>query len=128
MTSNRRPALEAMAASADPGTAAAARHALEMMRPEPDPPMPKPRVTEPPSTEPVITKRGGRFVATGHGSEVRVAVREGDAEARAWVRDRRRLLISFAGKRQIMVPTDVEVDDERQRVYVTASADSLLQG
>lgn len=80
---------------------------------------------EPPG--PDITRRGGPFPARDHDGRVWVAVRDGEAVARGWVVGRCRLLVRLDGRRQAMVPTDVEVDDERGQVYVTASADAITE-
>lgn len=117
MSENRIPALRKMAASADPGTAAAARNALAKHASAPEPELPP---------GPVIARRGGPFPATGHGDQVWVAVRDGEETARRWVQYRARLLVSWAGSRSYLVPTSVEVDEERQRVYVTTQASELV--
>lgn len=78
---------------------------------------------EPPGAD--LTRRGGPFPAREFDGRVWVAVRGGELEARAWVADRRRMLVRLRGERKSMVPTAVESDDERQQVYVTAAVEEL---
>jgi hypothetical protein len=81
---------------------------------------------EPPG--PDLTRRGP---AREYDGRVWVSVRSSWADvedARAWVADRRRMLVKLRGERKAMIPTAVEVDDERQQVYVTADIESLGEG
>jgi len=88
---------------------------------------------EPPG--PDLTRRGGPFPAKVDGDgliwvAVRGAVVRGVsvgpmATAESWVADRRRMLVRLGGQRFAMIPTRVEVDDDRQQIHVTADRDSL---
>lgn len=84
---------------------------------------------------PDLTKNGGPFRArVDSEGRVWVAVRAKKSErfgplakAEEWVADRRRMFVMVDGDRLAMVPTDVERDDERQQVYVTANREDLTE-
>jgi hypothetical protein len=123
VTERRMGALRAMANSGVPGLATAAQNAIDRhnakLLEKPDP------TALPPG--PNLTNNGRPFKAREYNGEIWVAVRGCIAQARAqeYVKDRRRMLVTYCGHRLAMVPTRVDVDDERQQVHVVAPLDSL---
>lgn len=114
---------------ATPGERAAAARALAIHEAK----VAKSQVTQPPVEQPVgpdTTRNGRPFRAREHDGLVWVAVRDSTltkarARAMVWVAFRARLLVVLDGERLAMIPTAVEVDDERQQVHVTADRGSL---
>lgn len=106
------------------GERAAARRALAIHERKLQTAIPEP---EPLPPGPELTKRGGPFTAREFDGRVWVAVRQGEETAREWVEERRRMLVRLRWERFAMVPTEVEADDERQSVYVTADRESLTE-
>lgn len=128
MSERRLDALRAMAAMTGPenaGQAAAARHALAKHAQMVQTALP---VVEGLPPGPDLTRRGRPFPAKVSGGEVWVAVRLSYGsvdDVRAWVEDRRRMLVTVGGERRAMTPNRVEVDHERQTVHVVGDFDSL---
>lgn len=108
------------------GERAAARRALDLHEHKLQTAIPEP---EPLPPGPNLTRSGGSFPAREHDGLAWVAVRGIVARQRAgaFVEDRRRMLVKIGVERFAMIPTAVEVDDERQQVYVTAPIDSLTE-
>lgn len=110
------------------GEARAARIALAKLEKKLQTAIPEP---EPLPPGPDLTRRDGPFTAkVDRDGRVWVAVLSTWADindARQWVEDRRRMLVRLGGERFAMVPTAVEVDDDGQRVWVTADRESLTE-
>jgi hypothetical protein len=119
MTERRMGALKAMAkAGIKAAQNAIDRHNAKILE-KPDP------EALPPG--PNLTNNGRPFKGREYNGEIWVAVRGCVAQARAqeYVAARRRMLVTYCGQRLAMIPTRVDVDDERQQVHVVAPLDSL---
>lgn len=112
---------------ATPGERAAAARALAVHQAK-QPAKVQPPLVEPKPVGPDLMRRGGPFAARKFDGIVWVAVREAWADitdARQWIEDRRQMKVRVGGCLFRMIPTAVEVDDERQQVHVTADVADL---